>query len=89
MLFDSADRFEDFSAPARIETMVADGRTALTLPAMPVGDYALVVFHDENGNGFQRNRSGSPTNTVPRAPPVLRVPCCLATEGLVNPWTSR
>jgi len=77
MLFDSADRFEDFSAPARIETVVADGRTALTLPAMPVGDYALVVFHDENGNGkLDFNFIGIPKEPIgfanqyrPKGPP--------------------
>jgi uncharacterized protein (DUF2141 family) len=40
---------------------IKDGRAALTFPAMPPGDYAVVVFHDTNDNGeIDHNLIGIP-----------------------------
>lgn len=78
MLFDSAEGFEDFRAPVRVETVPADGQTtALTLTGVPAGNYALVVFHDENSNGrLDFNFIGIPKEPIgfandyrPKGPP--------------------
>ena len=34
-----------------VKSSIHDGRATLVLPALPAGRYALVVFHDSNGNG--------------------------------------
>jgi uncharacterized protein (DUF2141 family) len=44
---------DDVLAAGRWEAKshIHDGHATLVLPALPAGRYALVVFHDRNGNG--------------------------------------
>jgi uncharacterized protein (DUF2141 family) len=38
------------------------GQMACDFPGLPAGDYAIVIFHDENGNGsLDENVFGAPT----------------------------
>jgi outer membrane protein len=77
MLFDSAEGFEDFRAPARVETFAAGDPAALVLRDVPVGTYALVVFNDENGNrrldvnfiGIPKEPIGFANAYRPKGPP--------------------
>ena len=56
-------RSEDFlTRPVRTATVDAQpGKVQLILAGMPPGDYAVSLFHDENGNGkLDRNPVGMP-----------------------------
>ena len=57
------DRAEEFlKQPMRVTAVDAQpGKVQLTLRDLPVGDYAVSIFHDENGNGeLDSNASGMP-----------------------------
>lgn len=77
MLFDSPEGFEDFRSPVRTERVAADGRSELQLTGIPPGQYALVLFHDENGNDrLDSNFIGIPKEPIgfsnayrPKGPP--------------------
>jgi outer membrane protein len=76
-LFDSANSFGDLRNPAKLETYVLDGRERYVLTNVPAGEYALMVYHDENENrGMDKNFIGIPTeplgfsnNYRPKGPP--------------------
>lgn len=80
LLFDDAESFEDFSSPARMERFPADGRQTITLDDIPAGEYALLVFHDENDNmQLDVNFIGIPSEPIgfsneyrPRGAPTFR-----------------
>lgn len=77
MLFDSPEGFEDFRTPVRTERVPADGRRELQLSGIAPGQYALVVFHDENSNtqldsnfiGIPREPVGFSNAYRPKGPP--------------------
>lgn len=60
LLFNSADAFADLRDPVKTVTLPAGGGPA-RLEDLPAGDYALVAYQDENGNGrLDRNFVGIP-----------------------------
>ncbi len=86
MLFDSPEGFEDFRAPVRLESFDVREDVLPVLRDVPSGDYALVVFHDENDNrrvdvnfiGIPREPIGFANAYRPKGPPgferaVLRI----------------
>lgn len=76
-LFDSANTFGDLRDPVKLETYVLDGRDRYVLKDIPAGEYALLVYHDENENrGIDKNFIGIPTEPLgfsngyrPKGPP--------------------
>jgi len=65
LLFNSRDGFPDILEKAyRVIPVVKlkEGKALVAIPDLPGGTYAVVVFHDENGNGeIDRNLLGLPT----------------------------
>ena len=60
LLFDSADAFADLRDPLKTRTLSADG-TAVDFEGLAAGRYAVMVFHDVNGNGtLDQNFMGIP-----------------------------
>jgi outer membrane protein len=60
LLFNSADTFVDLRDPVKTVTLPSGGNSA-RIPDLPAGDYALVAFEDQNGNGrLDRNFVGIP-----------------------------
>lgn len=80
LLFDNADDFEDFTSPVKIKRFPADGRMVLEVEDVPAGEYALLVFHDENDNrqldvnfiGIPREPVGFSNEYRPRGAPTFR-----------------
>lgn len=80
LVFDSAEGFEDFDGPIRSERFPAEGQHILRLPGIPAGDYALLVYHDENNNaqldvnfiGIPREPIGFSNAYRPRGAPTFR-----------------
>lgn len=61
LLFDSADAFADLRDPLKKVILSGGGSLPSTLGDLPAGDYAILVFHDENGNGeLDKNFIGIP-----------------------------
>ena len=52
LLFDSADAFADLRDPVATRTLAADGTGGATFEGLPPGPYAVLAFHDLNGNGI-------------------------------------
>lgn len=81
LLFDSAEGFEDFKAPIRKERFPAEGQQILWIPNLPAGEYALLVYHDENDNkqldvnfmGIPREPVGFSNAYRPRGSPTFRL----------------
>jgi len=77
LLFDSAGTFVDLRDPARVVTLPAGGAVTGHMPDLAPGEYALVVYHDANGNGrLDRNFIGIPSEPLgfsnrhwPQGPP--------------------
>ncbi|WP_198411362.1 MipA/OmpV family protein [Marinimicrobium alkaliphilum] len=78
LVFDDATRFGEFRDPLVRETFVIDSHDQIfEIADLEPGDYALIVFHDENRNGvLDRNFVGIPrepialsNNYAPRGPP--------------------
>lgn len=66
-LFASADGFPEDSAKAgkTIRSKIANGQAVCIFGGVAPGDYAVSVFHDENGNGkLDRNFIGMPKEGV-------------------------
>ncbi|MFU8780589.1 MAG: MipA/OmpV family protein [Kiritimatiellia bacterium] len=80
LLFDNAEGFEDFKYPVKAKRFPADGRQVLQIPDVPAGEYALLVFHDENDNqqldvnfiGIPREPVGFSGAYRPRGAPTFR-----------------
>ena len=80
LLFDSAENFENFSSPIRAERFPADGRKSLAIDNVPAGEYALLVYHDENDNrqldvnfiNIPREPIGFSNTYRPRGAPTFR-----------------
>ena len=51
LLFDAADAFADLRDPVATLTLGRGAESAATFADLAAGDYAVLVFHDENGNG--------------------------------------
>jgi outer membrane protein len=61
LLFDSPDAFADLRDPLQTLVLPANGQAAAFPGDLPPGDYAVMVFHDENGNGeLDKNFIGIP-----------------------------
>lgn len=62
LLFDSATAFGDLRDPVKTVTFPLDGRDRYLISDVPPGTYALLVYHDVNGNGLvDRNYIGIPS----------------------------
>lgn len=76
-LFSSANTFGDLRDPVRLETYSLDGRDSYALHDIPAGEYALMVYYDENDNlEIDKNFIGIPTEPLgfsneyrPKGPP--------------------
>lgn len=76
-LFDSANAFGDFRDPVRVVKQPLDGRESYLIQDIPPGEYALMVFFDENNNDrLDRNFIGIPKEPLgfsnryqPKGPP--------------------
>ena len=77
VLFSSANTFGDLRDPARLETYTLGERDKYVLTDIPAGEYALLVYYDENDNlEIDKNFIGIPTeplgfsnNYKPKGPP--------------------
>lgn len=65
-VYDSDDSFLSFEHVYRGSSVVAQkGQVSLEMQGFPSGEYALAVFHDENGNGrLDTNWLGIPKEKV-------------------------
>ena len=52
LLFDSADAFADLRDPVATQTLAADGISDAIFEGLAPGRYAVLAFHDVNGNGI-------------------------------------
>jgi len=76
-LFDSANAFGALRNPARTVRYNVDGRESYLIDDIPAGEYALLVYHDENENNrIDKNFIGIPIEPIgfsnryaPKAPP--------------------
>ena len=76
-LFSSANTFGDLRDPAKLETYSLSDNNQYVLKDIPAGEYALMVYYDENDNlEIDRNFIGIPTeplgfsnNYRPKGPP--------------------
>mgnify|MGYP001820517270 FL=1 len=77
VLFDSADTFSDFRDPVKIVKQPLDGRKQYRIRDITPGEYALLVYFDENNNDrLDRNFIGIPNEPLgfanryqPKGPP--------------------
>ncbi len=77
VLFSSANTFGDLRDPARLETYAPNESNQYVMRAIPAGEYALMVYHDENENlEIDRSFIGIPTEPLgfsngyrPKGPP--------------------
>ena len=77
LLFDSANALGDLRDPVKAFEWRPDGREVYRLADVAPGEYALLVHHDENGNGrIDRNFIGIPREPIgfsnryrPKGPP--------------------
>jgi uncharacterized protein (DUF2141 family) len=62
-LFNDAKAFprDDSKLFRHVWAPIHDGRALCQFPGIPAGQYAMVVYHDENGDGeFNQNAFGMP-----------------------------
>ncbi len=77
VLFDSANTFGDLRDPYRVDIHQLDGRDEYLIEDVEAGEYALMVYYDENGNKrMDKNFIGIPTEPLgfsnryrPKGPP--------------------
>ena len=77
VLYDSPNTFGDLRDPAKVVAQPLDGRRVFHVREIPGGKFALLVFHDENGNGrLDKNFIGIPKEPLgfsnrykPKGPP--------------------
>ena len=77
MIFDSPNSFGDLRTPHKKESFQLNGNSTITLKGLAPGEYAYVLFHDTNLNGFlDKNFIGIPkeplafsNNYQPKGPP--------------------
>jgi MipA family protein len=79
MLFNSGSTFVDLRDPVKVITYPSAGAALGRIADLPGGEYALVVFHDKNGNGrLDKNFIGVPSEPLgfsnrywPKGPPTF------------------
>jgi len=79
MLFNSSSTFVDLRDPVKVITLPSGGTSPGRIPGLDSGEYALVVYHDENGNGrLDENFIGIPSEPLgfsnrywPQGPPTF------------------
>jgi len=79
-LFDSANTFGDLRDAVRVDIFVLDGRAEYIMKQVEPGEYALLVYFDENGNNrIDKNFIGIPKEPLgfsnryrPKGPPVYQ-----------------
>jgi outer membrane protein len=77
VLFDSANSFGDLRDPAKVVRYELDGREKYCIEDVVPGEYALMVYFDENGNdridknfiGIPREPLGFSNRYAPKGPP--------------------
>ncbi|MBL7115015.1 MAG: MipA/OmpV family protein [Kiritimatiellae bacterium] len=75
--FDSANAFGDLRDPVKVLTRPLDRRSQYLLEELPPGEYALLVYHDENSNrridktfiGIPKEPLGFSNRYRPKGPP--------------------
>lgn len=88
-LYDSADRFGDLRDPVMVVARPLDGRETYRLSDIAAGRYALMAYHDVNGNGrIDKNFIGIPREPLafsnayaPKGPPSYKRAAFLISEG--------
>ena len=88
-LFDSANTFGDFRDPVRVVKHSLDGREIYYVRNVPPGEYALLVYFDENKNErLDRNFIGIPNEPLgfsnryqPKGPPNYQRAAFVLKEG--------
>ena len=76
-LFDSANAFGDLRDPVKMVILPLDGRAKYRIEDVPPGEYALLVYYDENGNrridknfiGIPKEPLGFSNRYRPKGPP--------------------
>jgi len=89
VLFNSANTFGDLRDPFRVDIHPLDGRDEYLIEDVEAGEYALMVYFDENGNGrMDKNFIGIPKEPLgfsnryrPKAPPVYERAAFTLGEG--------
>lgn len=79
MLFNSSTTFVDLRDPITLVTLPSGGTAPERIPDLASGEYALVIYQDENGNGrLDKNFIGIPSEPLgfsnrywPQGPPVF------------------
>jgi outer membrane protein len=79
MLFNTSSTFVDLRDPVKVITLPSGGTAPGRIPDLARGEYALVVYHDENGNGrLDENFIGIPSEPLgfsnrywPQGPPTF------------------
>lgn len=79
MLFNSGSTFVDLRDPLRVVTLPSGGTSTGRITDLEGGEYALVVYHDENDNGrLDKNFIGIPSEPLgfsnrywPQGPPTF------------------
>ena len=77
LIFDSANAFGDLRDPLKTLALPSDGREAYRIEDLPAGEYALVVYYDENENerldrnfiGIPKEPLGFSNSYMPKGPP--------------------
>jgi outer membrane protein len=80
VLFDSANTFGDLRDPFRVEIYQLDGRDEYLIDDVQPGEYALMVYFDENGNqrmdknfiGIPKEPLGFSNRYRPKGPPAYK-----------------
>ena len=88
-LFDSPDTFGELRSPVRTVRIPAAGQTTCRITGIPSGEYALMVYLDENSNGsLDKNFLGIPREPVgfangyqPKGPPAYPRARLTVSEG--------
>jgi outer membrane protein len=89
VLFNSANTFGDLRDPAKVVKQPLDGRQVYHIDDVPHGEYALMVYHDENENGrIDKNFIGIPNEILgfsnrykPKGPPSFKRAAFVLMEG--------
>ncbi len=89
LLFDSANSFGDLRDPVKVFRLPIDGRDVYHIENIPAGEYALLVYYDENNNGkIDKNFIGIPREPLgfsnrykPKGPPRYSRAAFIIEEG--------
>lgn len=89
LLFDSANTFGDFRDPAIVAKHDLDGRENIHIRNVPPGEYALLVYYDENNNdrldinfiGIPKEPLGFSNRYQPKGPPSYKRAAFILEKG--------